>query len=106
MLLATWVFPFQPIILGSIFIVVLIATLFKFTGQTTLYDLYFDHWHHDIIRKETTLHYRSYFYVGGEYLSAHNSTVSFGQMYVEHLVPIKVLQPFPIVFIPGNGRSF
>ena len=53
---------------------------------------------------EGTLHRRSYFYIGSEYVSAQNSVVSYGQMYVEHLVPIKVIQqPFPIVFIPGNG---
>ena len=57
----------------------------------------------DILNNEATLHRRSYFYVGAEYISAGNLTVSFGQMYVEHLVPIKVIQPFPIVFIPGNG---
>ena len=55
-------------------------------------------------RHEATLHRRSYFYVGGEYLHAQNSAVSFGQMYVEHLVPIKVLQPFPIVLMSGNGE--
>lgn len=54
-------------------------------------------------RDEGTLHRRSYFYIGSEYVSAQNSVVSSGQMYVEHLVPIKVIQPFPIVFIPGNG---
>lgn len=55
---------------------------------------------------EGTLHRRSYFYVGGEYrsVSGQNSAISFGQMYVEHLVPSKVTQPFPIVFLPGNGR--
>jgi len=56
-------------------------------------------------RHEPTLHRRSYFYVGGEYLHAQNSAISFGQMYVEHLVPIKVLQPFPIVLISGYGMT-
>ena len=81
----------------SIFIIVVIAI---FAGQTghrrAIYDL-------DLGKNEGTLHRRSYFYVGGEYLSAQNSAISFGQMYVEHLVPIKVLRPFPIVFISGNG---
>jgi len=53
----------------------------------------------------TTLHRRSYFYIGSEYISTRNSVVSSGQMYVEHLVPIKVIQPFRIVFIPGNGMT-
>ena len=57
----------------------------------------------DTMNNEGTLHRRSYFYIGSEYVSSQNSVVSSGQMYVEHLVPIKVIQPFPIVFISGNG---
>ena len=52
-----------------------------------------------------TLHRQSYFYIGGQYIFKQNSaSISFGQMYVEHLVPIKVTQPFPIIFIPGKGE--
>jgi hypothetical protein len=57
------------------------------------------------LSNEGTLHRRSYFFIGSEYVFAQNSDVSSGQMYVEHLVPIKVIQPFPIVFIPGNGMG-
>ncbi|KAF8165955.1 Alpha/Beta hydrolase protein [Crassisporium funariophilum] len=52
-----------------------------------------------------TPHTRSYFYVGGTYTPAQNSAVSFGQMYVEHLVPANVTQLVPIVIIPGNGMT-
>jgi hypothetical protein len=81
----------------SIFIIVVIAIFAGQTGHRALYDLDLGG------RNKGTLHRRSYFYVGGEYLAAQKSAISFGQMYVEHLVPIKVLRPFPIVFIPGNG---
>ena len=79
----------------SIIIVVLIAI---FIGQISPHTLDFEK-----IDTGAILHRRSYFYVGGEYTSAKNSAILFGQMYVEHLVPIKVTQPFPIIFIPGNG---
>jgi hypothetical protein len=91
---------FPPILFISIFIVVLIAV---YAGQIRNVTEKIDTLSNE---PEGTLHRRSYFYiVGSEYasVSAQNSVVSSGQMYVEHLVPIKVIQPFPIVFIPGNG---
>jgi len=97
--------PFQPIMLISIFIIVLIA--WQINQATYALDLSEKMDTGDIdslSNSEATLHRLSYFYVGGEYVSAQNSAVSFGQMYVEHLVPMKVMQPFPIVVIPGNGR--
>jgi hypothetical protein len=98
-----WSATFQPIILISIFIVVLIAI---YAGQIkkarASYALDLNE-KIDTSSNEGTLHRRFYFYIGSEYVSAQNSVVSSGQMYVEHLVPIKVIQPFPIVFIPGNG---
>jgi len=53
----------------------------------------------------SVLHRRSYFYVGGSYdpVGTEGAAISFGQMYVEHLVPEKVTARFPIVIIPGNG---
>ena len=100
-----WSATLQLIFFLSIFIVVLIAT---YAGQikNATYAAALDL--NDKIDPSSneglgTLHRRSYFYIGSEYVSAQNSMVSSGQMYVEHLVPIKVIQPFPIVFIPGNG---
>ncbi|KAK0242399.1 Alpha/beta hydrolase family-domain-containing protein [Armillaria nabsnona] len=51
------------------------------------------------------LHYRSYFYVGQSYDTQNGSTVAHGAMYVEHLVPAKVTQPFPLVFIHGLSMT-
>ncbi|KAK0231145.1 Alpha/beta hydrolase family-domain-containing protein [Armillaria fumosa] len=51
------------------------------------------------------LHYRSYFYVGQSYDTQNGSTIALGAMYVEHLVPEKVTQPFPLVFIHGLGMT-
>ncbi|QSZ36471.1 hypothetical protein DSL72_006350 [Monilinia vaccinii-corymbosi] len=49
---------------------------------------------------------RSYFYVGGEYITiSSNNTLFVNQMYVEHLVPSRVEQPYPIVFIHGQGMT-
>jgi len=55
-----------------------------------------------------TLHRRDYFYVGQKYIPSSainlaNSTMADGQMYVEHLVPSKVTQRFPILIIHGHG---
>ena len=57
---------------------------------------------------DSVLHRRSYFYIGGSYdpaiaVGTEGAAISFGQMYVEHLVPEKVTARFPIVIIPGNG---
>jgi hypothetical protein len=53
----------------------------------------------------SVLHRRSFFYVGGSYdpVGTEGAAISFGQMYVEHLVPEKVTARLPIVIIPGNG---
>ncbi|TFK43325.1 alpha beta-hydrolase [Crucibulum laeve] len=52
-----------------------------------------------------TFHRRSYFYVGQSYVPQGNSSIAFGQMYVEHLVPSVVSQPFPLLFIHGRGMT-
>ncbi|KAE9383700.1 alpha/beta-hydrolase [Gymnopus androsaceus JB14] len=56
-----------------------------------------------------TLHRRNYFYVGEHYVNApgtdNGTEIAFGQVYVEHLVPANVTQPFPILFIHGNGMT-
>ncbi|RDB20531.1 hypothetical protein Hypma_012394 [Hypsizygus marmoreus] len=52
-----------------------------------------------------TLHRRTYFYVGGTYTVQGNSSIAFGQMYVEHLAPVKITQPFPLVMIHGHGMT-
>jgi len=52
-----------------------------------------------------TLHRRDYFYVGQTYAAQGNSSVAFGQIYVEHLTPEKTTQPFPLLLIHGNGMS-
>ncbi|KAF8967508.1 Alpha/Beta hydrolase protein [Flammula alnicola] len=58
---------------------------------------------------EGILHSRSYFYVGGSYIPNSNesgdSAISTRQLYVEHLVPAKVTQKYPIVMIHGNGMT-
>ena len=91
---------FQPILFVSIFIVVLIA-IYESQIRNAL-DLTVNE-KIDTLSNEGTLHRRFYFYIGSEYVPTQDSVVSSGQMYVEHLVPIKVIQPFPIIFIPGKG---
>ncbi|KAF7980882.1 hypothetical protein HWV62_36051 [Athelia sp. TMB] len=56
---------------------------------------------------EGTLHRRNYFYVGGSFIqqSVANGTIVHGQMYVEHLVPVKVTKPYPLLFIEGMGMT-
>ena len=52
--------------------------------------------------------HRRYFYVGGEYQfdTISNESIMVGQMYVEHLTsPYGTQQPFPLVFIHGNGMT-
>lgn len=51
-----------------------------------------------------TLHRRNYFYVGQSYNIRGNSTIASGQIYVEHLAPAKVTQPFPLLLMHGNGE--
>lgn len=49
---------------------------------------------------------RDYFYIGGEYVSiSANNTLFVNQMYVEHLLPSRIEQPYPIVFIHGQGMT-
>lgn len=49
---------------------------------------------------------RDYFYVGGEYVTiSTNNTLFVNQMYVEHIVPSRIEQPYPIVFIHGQGMT-
>lgn len=49
---------------------------------------------------------RDYFYVGGEYVtSTTNDTLFVNQVYVEHLVPSRIEQPYPIVFIHGQSMT-
>ncbi|PQE14007.1 fusarubin cluster-esterase protein [Rutstroemia sp. NJR-2017a BBW] len=49
---------------------------------------------------------RSYFYVGGQYITVSpNNTIYTDQMYVEHIVPSRILQPYPLVFIHGQGQT-
>lgn len=58
---------------------------------------------HDV---EGTLHRRNYFYIGGSFIQRDDdSTLVHGQMYVEHLVPAKVTQPYPLLFIEGMGMT-
>lgn len=100
---AHWSTPFQPILFAFIFIVLLIA-IYASQIRNANDTLDLNEKTDTSSNGGTTLHRRSYFYIGSEYVSAQNSVVSSGQMYVEHLVPIKVIQPFPIVFISGNGK--
>ncbi|GLB33403.1 putative alpha/beta hydrolase [Lyophyllum shimeji] len=52
-----------------------------------------------------TLHRRDYFYVGQTYAAQGNSSIAFGQIYVEHLTPEKITQPFPLLMIHGHGMT-
>lgn len=48
---------------------------------------------------------RQSFFVGGEYASVGSSKVMKGQMYVEALIPSRVMHPFPLVLIHGGAQS-
>ena len=49
---------------------------------------------------------RNYFYVGGSYVDDGNGGHVFtDQMYVEHLVPMKVSQKYPLLLIHGGGQT-
>lgn len=48
---------------------------------------------------------RSYFYVGGNYVTTSTGTLFENQMYVEKLVPLKPSQPYPLVFIHGQAQT-
>ena len=51
------------------------------------------------------MHRRSYFYAGGTFVQQGSSTLVHGQVYVEHLVPAMVTQPFLLIFIEGQGMT-
>jgi pimeloyl-ACP methyl ester carboxylesterase len=57
------------------------------------------------VQPQGTLHRRAYFYVGQTYIAQGNSSIAAGQMYIEHLTPAAVTQPFPILFIHGLGMT-
>jgi pimeloyl-ACP methyl ester carboxylesterase len=48
---------------------------------------------------------REYFYVGGNYIPMGTEHIFANQMYVEKLTPSDPCQPWPLVFIHGNGQS-
>lgn len=54
---------------------------------------------------DRALHTREYFYVGGTYVPHGSSTIHHGQMYVEHLTPVRVTRRVPVLFIHGNGMT-
>lgn len=59
-----------------------------------------------MVSSQETIHQRSYFYVGGEYMNTSTDHVLQGQMYVEKLTPYDgCKQPYLIVFIHGNGQT-
>ncbi|KAL0957030.1 hypothetical protein HGRIS_003131 [Hohenbuehelia grisea] len=61
---------------------------------------------HGGAKRVGTAHYRGYFYVGGEYSTQNQATISFGQIYVEHLTPASgVRQKYPLVFVHGAGLT-
>ncbi|KAF8075977.1 Alpha/Beta hydrolase protein [Lyophyllum atratum] len=52
-----------------------------------------------------TFHRRDYFYIGQTYAVQGNSSIAFGQIYVEHLTPEKITQPFPLLMIHGHAMT-
>jgi hypothetical protein len=44
-----------------------------------------------------------HFYVGGHYEGAPGQEIMFGAMYVEVMVPRKILHPYPVVFTPSDA---
>ncbi|RDL31147.1 uncharacterized protein BP5553_09936 [Venustampulla echinocandica] len=48
---------------------------------------------------------REFFYVGGSYLETENGHLFANQMYVEKLTPLKLRQPYPVVFIHGQAQT-
>jgi hypothetical protein len=55
----------------------------------------------------STIHERSYFYVGGNYsINSDGEHIFTNQMYVEKIVPAGgVSRKYPIVFVHGNGQT-
>ncbi|KZV94569.1 alpha/beta-hydrolase [Exidia glandulosa HHB12029] len=54
---------------------------------------------------QSTPHTRSYFYVGNTYRTNADGTFADGQMYVEHLRPVRVEHRVPLVMIHGLSQS-
>lgn len=48
---------------------------------------------------------QEYFYVGGKYSNTIAGHVFVDQMYVEKLIPTNPCQPYPLVFIHGQGQT-
>jgi pimeloyl-ACP methyl ester carboxylesterase len=48
---------------------------------------------------------QGFFYVGGQYVGPPGKEVMHGAMYVEVWVPKQLRQPYPIVFLHGNGQT-
>lgn len=48
---------------------------------------------------------RGCFYTGGEYVAQGDDFVMAGQMYVEVYIPERLLHPYPLVLIHGNGQT-
>lgn len=58
-----------------------------------------------LVNSQGIPHIRSYFYAGGAFLESGGGNIAHGQIYVEHLIPLAVTKPFPLVFIHGNGMT-
>ncbi|KAH7411492.1 Alpha/Beta hydrolase protein [Cadophora sp. MPI-SDFR-AT-0126] len=55
---------------------------------------------------QETPHHRSYFYVGGDYLTTSSGHILTDQMYVEKLTPVSgCTKPYPIIFIHGGAQT-
>ncbi|EJD55233.1 alpha/beta-hydrolase [Auricularia subglabra TFB-10046 SS5] len=52
-----------------------------------------------------TIHTREYVYIGGQYIKQADGAFSDSQMYVEHLRPVRVSHPLPLVLIHGQGQT-
>jgi hypothetical protein len=59
----------------------------------------------NIMSTNETLHRRSFFYVGGEYVPTPGGHVLQNQMYVEKLTPAETTKPYPIIFIHGGAQT-
>ena len=58
-----------------------------------------------VIARDETLAIRDYFYAGGSYVNTSAGYIFTGQMYVEKLSPVSITQPYPIIFIHGQGQT-
>jgi len=74
--------PLSPLLLSSLFATSLLAK-----------------------RSEEAPATRTYLYVGGHYVNTSAGHIFADQMYVEKLAPIKISQPFPLVFISGQAQT-